>query len=74
MKKVRYVAKMVVEFDVDDEYEKGAYPNGLNQAAIEEEMKSDVFPEIFTGELKSFEAEGFIIEDEEVTATHKESF
>lgn len=71
-KKVKYIARMVVEFEVDEEFEKQGYPNGLNKQALIAEMQSDTFPEIFEGEVKSFHAEGFIIENDEVVATHKE--
>lgn len=74
MKKVRYVSTMVVEFDIDEEFEKEGYPDGLNKEALVTEMKSDIFHELFEGELVSVEAEGFIIEDGVVTAQHKQVF
>ena len=72
MKKVKYIATMVVEFEIDEEFEKSGYPDGLNKQALINEMQSDTFPELFEGEVKSFDAEGFIIENDEVVATHKE--
>lgn len=71
-KKVRYVARMVVEFEVDEEFEKFAYPNGLNKDTMVAEMKTDNFHEFFLDELLEYEAEGFIIENGEVVASHKQ--
>lgn len=72
VKTVQYIATMVVEFQVDEEFEKEGYPNGLNKQALIDEMKSDTFPELFEGEVKSFHAVGSITEDGVVTATHEE--
>jgi len=74
MKKVRYVAKMIVEFEVEEDFGKDAYPEGLDEEALRTEMETDVFHEIFQGELKSYEAEGFVIEDGKVTAKHKKVY
>ncbi|MGI2329676.1 hypothetical protein [Planococcus sp. YIM B11945] len=72
MKKVKYIATMVVEFEVQENEEKVYYPEGLNEQALIAEMKSDTFSELFENDVKSFHAEGFLIEDDAVIATHKE--
>lgn len=71
MKKVKYIATMVIELEVQENEEKMYYPNGLNEQALIDEMESDTFPELFGNEVKSFHAEGFIIENDEVVARHK---
>lgn len=72
MKTVKYIATMVVEFEVPENEERTYYPEGLNKQALIAEMKSDTFPELFENEVKSFHAEGFIMVKDEVVATHKE--
>jgi len=74
MKKVRYVATMVVEFEVTEDMEIEMFPNGLNKESLKEEMQSDVFDELFEGELVEYKAEGFLIENGQVVAQHKETF
>ncbi|MFP7442625.1 hypothetical protein [Bacillus sp. MMSF_3328] len=74
MKKVKYIATMVVEFEVDENDEAKFYPNGLNEESLKEEMESDGIHDIFQGELKRYEIDGYIIEKGQLVSKHKKVF
>lgn len=74
MKKIRYVATMTVEFEITEEMEREIYQNGLSVETLKEEMKSDSFDELFYETLSGYKADGYLIENGQVIAHHKEVF
>lgn len=74
-KKLRYVATMVVEIDISDQDEKDMFSGDFTLEHMKDEMNSDVFDELFQGELAEYKAEGSLMtEDGKVIGTHKVVF